>query len=1150
VRWLNRAAAPTAARRADTDAARGLAEPRRISSDVADLLALEQPHATSRAGRSRVSASAPMMLAPTLAGSAPPSRAALTPRSAYTPRGSHTPRGAASPRGPFAAAVAPLMPRRPSGSMQQPALHTGRAAAGEGAAAAAAIVAGRPRGAAPAAAAPLADAERRSSAEAASTAPRDSLEEFRKLSVAASAGSCAASATATAARACCGGGGGGGGGGCCASASASQLGDERLGGVTAGPSWRGSAAHAAAASLPLLPPAPPPLGVLAQLPRAERSVRLTILSTWGDPHFVGLAGLELFDVSGALFVPSARELGRLRAEPADVNVLPGYGQDPRVVQNLFARADGDDGGGDDGGGGPSGCDESLMWLAPFTQGARHTVELLLDAPLTLAMARVWNYNKSRAHSFRGARLIELECDDVLVFAGEVNKAPGNARDAAAAAEVVLFTTDETTLARVEACDPVALQAAALDALDAAAAAALADPESRPRTAGRADDGGEGRGAPATPPDARSSLRPSASDVPAELLTAARPQTNATRRPPQPQPRPQPPSAASAASARRGSDSLAAGSRSGVAGGLALGVHRAVLEEVGGGNGGGSARRASAEARRGDAPRAHAHSRCARRRAEGGESDGGASDASLDMGDAQDDDDEGSDGSEARGALGGLPAPADGASAGGAGDYVLPRLPLGQRLELRLLCTWGDRHYVGLNGVALFDEDGAQIALAADAVSAEPHSINVLADIRDDPRTPDKLVDGFTATRDDTHMWLAPWSAGETVSVCIELPAARRLSCVRLWNYGKTPSRGAKQLELLLDGTLVYAGYVRAAPPQRDDADADAELVRAARGRSGAQRLRARWRERCALADSLPPSLLACSPAPPPAPPPLPPCLASHRPLCAQDWCQSLVLTDEPAIVERERAFVCTTGARTHAARAHAARVHERTRARTRARVRAHTLVYALSRSLSRAHTHARTHTLARLLAWRALAVNAPSALAASTSPPPLSPLPPSRLQSRLPSRPSSSTTAGSSAAPPQPSSRGRTRARSAQASAYRRPSARRTATAARRCRRRPARPRRCLARLRRPPPTAPRRSGAKGRRARRVARRRSCSCRRATRARVCRAACRPRLCSRPAAQAPRRRARRHAEVAAAIVHDWRLVCSFVIYRVAPPALLY
>lgn len=51
------------------------------------------------------------------------------------------------------------------------------------------------------------------------------------------------------------------------------------------------------------------------------------------------------------------------------------------------------------------CDDLHVWLAPFMPSQPHTVSIVLDAPTTLGMLRIWNYNKSRIHASRGARQV-------------------------------------------------------------------------------------------------------------------------------------------------------------------------------------------------------------------------------------------------------------------------------------------------------------------------------------------------------------------------------------------------------------------------------------------------------------------------------------------------------------------------------------------------------------------------------------------------------------------------------------------------------------------------------------------------------------------------------------------------------------------------
>ena len=54
------------------------------------------------------------------------------------------------------------------------------------------------------------------------------------------------------------------------------------------------------------------------------------------------------------------------------------------------------------------------------------------------LRRIWNYNKSRIHSYRGARFLEISLDDCLIFRGEVAKAPGILNGSEASAEGVLM----------------------------------------------------------------------------------------------------------------------------------------------------------------------------------------------------------------------------------------------------------------------------------------------------------------------------------------------------------------------------------------------------------------------------------------------------------------------------------------------------------------------------------------------------------------------------------------------------------------------------------------------------------------------------------------------------------------------------------------
>lgn len=45
------------------------------------------------------------------------------------------------------------------------------------------------------------------------------------------------------------------------------------------------------------------------------------------------------------------------------------------------------------------------------------------------------------------------------------------------------------------------------------------------------------------------------------------------------------------------------------------------------------------------------------------------------------------------------------------DLEIPTLPKGRQLTINIKNTWGDRHYVGLNGIEVFTEFGKPAEIA-------------------------------------------------------------------------------------------------------------------------------------------------------------------------------------------------------------------------------------------------------------------------------------------------------------------------------------------------------------------------------------------------------------------------------------------------------
>ena len=62
-----------------------------------------------------------------------------------------------------------------------------------------------------------------------------------------------------------------------------------------------------------------------------KKLEINILETWGDMNYLGMTGIEVFDDHGQ---PIDIHEHQILAFPPDVNVLPGYGTDPRTIEKL------------------------------------------------------------------------------------------------------------------------------------------------------------------------------------------------------------------------------------------------------------------------------------------------------------------------------------------------------------------------------------------------------------------------------------------------------------------------------------------------------------------------------------------------------------------------------------------------------------------------------------------------------------------------------------------------------------------------------------------------------------------------------------------------------------------------------------------------
>jgi hypothetical protein len=457
-----------------------------------------------------------------------------------------------------------------------------------------------------------------------------------------------------------------------------------------------------------------------------RIMELEVLSTWGDPYYVGLNGIDIFDHHGDILLLN-EGIDSIEADPSDINVLSEYHDDPRTIANVldgmnFTR------------------DDLHVWLAPH--GHTLTPRLPYVANITVALTkfttisliRIWNYNKSRTHCYRGVRRCRIKLDNRVVFEGEIRAAPGLATSCEDCSEVILFTTDSVVLGKV----------AAYDASMGYLSGDLTEHETnvkwmeqlkgqkaylRPRTADKST--GAAQAESSAPPSSsvlsrrkQASVKPEGSFEP----THTRPTTAAVRPSP--------------------AVDMNSSSRS-VPADLSTNV-----------------------------------------------------DTTTDVPDMS------------RTEPVSLPLARTLETTSNIMQLKRRDLFDCKILSFVIEKTWGDKCYVGLAGIeVLIGQNCIVTDIDPSMIDADPRDLSAIG-CYDDPRTPDKLVNGINDTTDDKNMWLIPYTVGTSHQLKIDFGTSCSVAGFNIWNYNKSPEdalRGVRVMSVFADGKIIGRCEVRMAP---------------------------------------------------------------------------------------------------------------------------------------------------------------------------------------------------------------------------------------------------------------------------------------------------------------------------------------------------
>ncbi|GMR53950.1 hypothetical protein PMAYCL1PPCAC_24145, partial [Pristionchus mayeri] len=140
------------------------------------------------------------------------------------------------------------------------------------------------------------------------------------------------------------------------------------------------------------------------------------------------------------------------------------------------------------------------------------------------------------------------------------------------------------------------------------------------------------------------------------------------------------------------------------------------------------------------------------------------------------------------------------------DRPMSKCANGFIYQLIILSTWGDQFYVGLNGIELRDHRDQPLSLEPNNLAAFPESVNILPQVKDDPRRSENLMNGIN-DESAAHSWLTPLIPNRCPRIFFVFDLPTFVTKIVIFNYRKTPERGVRHLSISVDDVIIWSGEI-------------------------------------------------------------------------------------------------------------------------------------------------------------------------------------------------------------------------------------------------------------------------------------------------------------------------------------------------------